>query len=133
MQGSSSFTYYTNYMDSAYISDLPIYNIQHECSPKSSFSILIHQSPLAFPKGITNKISKLQYQITILLLRKQRIYFLCLVVNCVQGLNLWRNSSSDVNRELFKGYRKGNLEEKINEFAAGLSLLSHLTSLSIVS
>lgn len=49
------------------------------------------------------------------------IYFLCLEVNCVQGLNLWRNSSPDVNSELFKGYRKGNLEEKINEFATGLS------------
>lgn len=54
MQGSSSLTAYTSYMDSAFTSDLPIYNIQHECSPNSSFSILIHQSPLAFPKGITN-------------------------------------------------------------------------------
>jgi len=87
--GSSSFPAYTNHMDSAFISDLPIYNIQHECSPNSSFSILIHQSPLAFPKE----------------------------VNCVQGLNLWRNSSSDVNNELFKGYRKGNPDKKINEFA----------------
>ncbi|KFK34078.1 hypothetical protein AALP_AA5G099500 [Arabis alpina] len=89
--GSSYLPAYTNYMDSTFISDLPIYNIQHECSPNSSFSILIHQSPLAFPKEI----------------------------NCVQGLNLWRNSSSDVNIELFKGYRKGNSDEKINEYAAG--------------
>ncbi|VVB04509.1 unnamed protein product [Arabis nemorensis] len=88
--GSSSLPGYTNYMDSAFISDLPIYNIQHECSPNSSFSILIHQSPLVFPKE----------------------------VNCVQGLNLWRNSSSDVNMDLFKGYRKGNPDEKINEYAA---------------
>jgi hypothetical protein len=99
--GSSSFPAYTNHMDSAFISDLPIYNIQHECSPNSSFSILIHQSPLAFPKE----------------------------VNCVQGLNLWRNSSSDVNNELFKGYRKGNPDKKINEFAGGLSTSSHLISL----
>ncbi|VYS59677.1 unnamed protein product [Arabidopsis thaliana] len=86
--GSSSFPAYTNHMDSAFISDLPIYNIQHECSPNASFSILIHQSPLAFHKEI----------------------------NCVQGLNMWRNSSSDVNNKLFKGYRKGNPDKKINEF-----------------
>ncbi|KAJ4895630.1 ABC transporter A family member 8 [Raphanus sativus] len=88
--GSSSLTAYTNYMDSSFISDIPIYNIKHQCSPNSSFSILIHQPPLSFPKEI----------------------------NCVRGLNLWRNSSSDVNKELFKGYRKGNQEEKINEYPA---------------
>ncbi|CAH8353914.1 unnamed protein product [Eruca vesicaria subsp. sativa] len=88
--GSSSFPAYTNYMDSSFISDLPIYNIQHQCAPNSSLSILLHQPPLAFPKEI----------------------------KCVNGLNLWRNSSSDVNNELFKGYRKGNSEEKINEYAA---------------
>ncbi|XP_010515085.1 PREDICTED: ABC transporter A family member 8-like isoform X2 [Camelina sativa] len=86
--GSSSFPAYTNHMDSAFISDLPIYNIQHECSPNSSFSTLTHQSPLAFPKE----------------------------VKCVQGLNMWVDSSSDVNSELFKGYRKGNPNKKINEF-----------------
>ena len=42
-------------------------------------------------------------------------------VNCVQGLHLWRNSSSVVNDELYKGYRKGNSEEKINEITAGWS------------
>ncbi|RID58691.1 hypothetical protein BRARA_F01969 [Brassica rapa] len=88
--GSSSLPAYTNYMDSSFISELPIYNIKHQCSPNSSFSILIHQPPLSFPKEI----------------------------NCVRGLNLWRNSSSDVNKELFKGYRKGNQQEKINEYTA---------------
>ncbi|KAF8094939.1 hypothetical protein N665_0348s0022 [Sinapis alba] len=88
--GSSSLPAYTNYMDSSFISDLPIYNIKHQCLPNSSFSILIHQPPLSFPKEI----------------------------NCVKGLNLWRNSCSDVNKEIFKGYRKGNPEEKINEYTA---------------
>lgn len=88
--GSSSLPAYTNYMDSSFISELPIYNIKHQCSLNSSFSILIHQPPLSFPKEI----------------------------NCVRGLNLWRNSSLDVNKELFKGYRKGNQQEKINEYTA---------------
>ena len=38
---------------------------------------------------------------------------------CVQGLPLWRNSSTAVNNELYKGYRKGNTERKINEILAG--------------
>jgi len=40
-------------------------------------------------------------------------------VRCVQGLNLWRNNSVEVNDEIFKGYRQGNHEEIINEVAAG--------------
>jgi len=76
MQGSSSFPAYTNHMDSAFISDLPIYNIQHECSPNSSFSILIHQSPLAFPKGLTKTNSNLQYQNVECFLLKTEDFFL---------------------------------------------------------
>nr|GME16512.1 ABC transporter A family member 7-like [Ipomoea batatas] len=41
-------------------------------------------------------------------------------ISCVQGLHLWRNSSSQINDELYKGYRKGNSEKKINEITAGL-------------
>lgn len=41
-------------------------------------------------------------------------------VNCIRGLHLWRNSSSEINDELYKGYRKGNPEGKINEIVAGL-------------
>lgn len=48
-------------------------------------------------------------------------------LRCAQGLNLWRNYSIDVNDEIFKGYRKGNPEGKINEIAAGCS-----TSLSLI-
>ena len=41
-------------------------------------------------------------------------------LKCVQGLTLWRNSSSEINDELYKGYRKGNPEGKINEIVAGM-------------
>lgn len=47
-------------------------------------------------------------------------------VRCVQGLHLWRNSSSEINDELYKGYRKGNPERQINEIVAGPSnILQH--------
>lgn len=44
-------------------------------------------------------------------------------VSCVQGLHLWRNSSSEINDELYKGYRKGNPERQINEIVAGPSYI----------
>lgn len=43
-------------------------------------------------------------------------------VICVEGLNLWRNSSAEINDELFKGFREGNTEGKLNEVLAGYSL-----------
>lgn len=32
---------------------------------------------------------------------------------------MWRDNSSLINDELFKGYRQGNSERKANEFIAG--------------
>lgn len=32
---------------------------------------------------------------------------------------MWRNSSSEINNELYKGYRYGNSERKINELLSG--------------
>lgn len=48
-------------------------------------------------------------------------------MRCVQGLNLWRNSSREINHEIFKGYLKGNSDGKISEIVAGC-----LTSLSFI-
>ncbi|XP_060170129.1 ABC transporter A family member 7-like [Lycium barbarum] len=44
-------------------------------------------------------------------------------VICVEGLNLWRNSSAEINDELFKGYREGNTEGKLNEVLAAYDFL----------
>nr|XP_016505199.1 PREDICTED: ABC transporter A family member 7-like [Nicotiana tabacum] len=44
-------------------------------------------------------------------------------VICVEGLNLWRNSSLDINTELFKGFREGNTGGKINAFLAAYDFL----------
>ncbi|XP_047331214.1 ABC transporter A family member 12-like [Impatiens glandulifera] len=38
--------------------------------------------------------------------------------NCLRALSLWRNSSSEINNELFKGYFNGNGDGKINEYVA---------------
>ncbi|PON57305.1 ABC transporter A, ABCA [Parasponia andersonii] len=94
--GSESKPQYSNFLDPAFYSDLPIYNVQSQCTQNSTFSADV--PILSF-------------------VRKQEI-------RCVQGLHLWRNSSSEINNELYKGYRKGNSERKINEILAAYDFLN---------
>ncbi|ESQ45797.1 hypothetical protein EUTSA_v10011038mg [Eutrema salsugineum] len=86
----------TNYLDAGIVSDLSIYNIQPQCPPHSSFPFSVGQSPLNFTKEM----------------------------RCVQGLNLWRNSSREINHEIFKGYQKGNSDGLISEIVAAYDLLN---------
>ncbi|KAM3307861.1 ABC transporter A family member 7 isoform X2 [Capsicum chacoense] len=44
-------------------------------------------------------------------------------VICAEGLYLWRNSSAQINDELFKGFREGNTEGKVNEVLAAYDFL----------
>ncbi|KAJ4894490.1 ABC transporter A family member 3 [Raphanus sativus] len=85
----------TNYLDSGIVSDRFIYNIQSRCTPNSKISFSLGQSPLNFTKEM----------------------------RCVQGLNLWLNSSKEVNDNIFKGYQKGNSEGMIKEIVAAYDLL----------
>ncbi|KFK34077.1 hypothetical protein AALP_AA5G099400 [Arabis alpina] len=86
----------TNYLDPGIASNVSLYNIQSQCVPNAKFPFSFGQSPLEFKKELI----------------------------CAQGLNLWRNKTTEVNDELFKGYRKGNPEGKINEIAAAYDLLN---------
>ncbi|KAL8225644.1 hypothetical protein R6Q57_018201 [Mikania cordata] len=94
--GSASKTDSSNFLDSAFLSSLPIYYVQSQCGPNSTFSISVPIASLDLEKEI----------------------------RCVQGQLLWRNSSSDINNELYAGYRKGNREEKVNEILAGYDFLN---------
>ncbi|XP_050255380.1 ABC transporter A family member 7-like [Quercus robur] len=96
VDGSDTYTQTSNFLDSAFFSGDPILNVRSQCSSNStiSFSFLVNSVPVLGE------------------------------VNCVQGLHLWRNSSSVVNDELYKGYRKGNSEEKINEITAAYDFLN---------
>ncbi|CAD5325146.1 unnamed protein product [Arabidopsis thaliana] len=93
--GTISEADYTNYLDPGIHSDLPIFQILPYCTPTTNLSFSFRQPPITFHKE----------------------------VRCVQGLNLWRNNSVEVNDEIFKGYRQGNHEEIINEVAAAYDLL----------
>ncbi|XLU57881.1 hypothetical protein S245_052529 [Arachis hypogaea] len=94
--GSASKTENTNFLESAFFSGLPVYYLQKQCTENSTFS---------FPLQIES-------------------YSIQQEVTCAQVLPLWRNSPSEVNNELYKGYRKGNSERQINEIAAGYDFLN---------
>ncbi|KAH7857513.1 hypothetical protein Vadar_013552 [Vaccinium darrowii] len=94
--GSDTETQYTNFLDPAYFSNEPVYYLEPQCSTNSMIPVSI---PIA-SSVVTQEAL------------------------CVQGQNLWRNSSSEVNDELYKGYRKGNSEGKINEIVAAYDFLN---------
>ncbi|KAK7836980.1 abc transporter a family member 8 [Quercus suber] len=96
VDGSYSYTQTSNFLDSAFFSGDPILNVRSQCSSNSTISVSF----------LVNSVTVLGE------------------VDCVQGLHLWRNSSSVVNDELYKGYRKGNSEEKINEITAAYDFLN---------
>ncbi|KAL7098748.1 hypothetical protein ACP275_09G037200 [Erythranthe tilingii] len=88
--GSETKTRVDNVLDAAFISKSPVDFLQPKCPSNSRFSLAIQLGSATLQKD----------------------------VRCVQGLQLWRNSSSEINDELYKGYHKGNSERKINEILA---------------
>ncbi|KAL2515976.1 ABC transporter A family member 7 [Forsythia ovata] len=88
--GSESKTEFSSFLEPAFFSNLPVYYVQSRCAPNSEFPVALQIGSATFQKD----------------------------VSCVPGLQLWRNSSSQINDELYKGYRKGNKERKINEIVA---------------
>ncbi|KAF3512811.1 hypothetical protein F2Q69_00007872 [Brassica cretica] len=95
--GTTSDTGNTNYLDPGIHSNLSIFNIQARCTPNTTLSSFPFQQPL-------HEFHKAEER-------------------CVQGLNLWRNNSMEVNNEIFEGYQKENHEESIKEIVAAYDLL----------
>ncbi|KAJ8536453.1 hypothetical protein K7X08_034854 [Anisodus acutangulus] len=94
--GSESQTKYMNFLEAAFFSNRTVYNVRSQCSPNSTFSVPLKFGSFAFQQEIS----------------------------CVKGLHLWRNSSDEINDELYKGYRNGNPEEKINEIIAAYDFVN---------
>ncbi|XP_058195611.1 ABC transporter A family member 7-like [Rhododendron vialii] len=94
--GSDTETQLTNFLDPAFFSNEPVYDLEPQCSANSMIPVTV--------------------QIATSAVTQEAI--------CVQGQNLWRNSSSEINDELYKGYRKGNSEGKINEIVAAYDFLN---------
>ncbi|XP_051123223.1 ABC transporter A family member 7-like isoform X3 [Andrographis paniculata] len=94
--GSETETETTNFLEPAFISDTPVDYLQPQCTSTAEISFPINLSPDTAEKKL----------------------------RCVRGLTLWRNSSSAINNELFKGYRTGNPKEKINEIVAAYDFMN---------
>ncbi|TXG50445.1 hypothetical protein EZV62_022969 [Acer yangbiense] len=94
--GSESKPGFSNFLDPSFFSGLPLYSVQSQCASNSTISVPIQMPPI----NVTQEL------------------------RCLQGLNLWRDSASEINDELYKGYRKGNSERKINEITAAYDFLN---------
>ncbi|XP_068464668.1 ABC transporter A family member 7-like isoform X1 [Phaseolus vulgaris] len=93
--GSESKPGRNNFIEPALTSDLPIYYLQTNCTGTEN-------SGLSFPStiGTNNEIT------------------------CAQAINLWRNSSYEINSELYKGYQRGNSEGQVNEIVSAFDFLN---------
>ncbi|KAK3406294.1 hypothetical protein EUGRSUZ_K02457, partial [Eucalyptus grandis] len=96
VQGSASWPTLYNLLEPAFFSDQPVYKVQRRCKNISSISVAIQESSMTIQQD----------------------------VSCARGSPLWRNSSSAVNDELYKGYWKGNPERQINEIVTGYDFLN---------
>ncbi|KAE9601962.1 putative sulfate-transporting ATPase [Lupinus albus] len=85
------------YLEPAFAFDGPIYYLQNQCKHNSTFNFTFEEGTVTFDEK---------------------------EVRCVQCLRLWRNSSSDINSEIYKGYYNGNSKGQINEIAAAFDLLN---------
>ncbi|KAL7179199.1 hypothetical protein ACSBR1_042563 [Camellia fascicularis] len=94
--GSETMTGYSNFLDPAFFSNYPLYRLQPQCFTNSTTSVSIQITSISVPAEI----------------------------RCAQGLHLWRNNSSEINEELYKGFWKGNSERKIDEMVAAYDFLN---------
>ncbi|XP_068649278.1 ABC transporter A family member 8-like [Aristolochia californica] len=92
--GTDSFPPSTYFFESAFITDL--YAVEPDCMQNSTSTLLLEMEGFPFPIGL----------------------------QCVPGLHLWRDSSSEISEELYRGYQQGNPMNKINEIAAAYDFLS---------
>ncbi|KAI3847033.1 hypothetical protein MKW92_041540 [Papaver armeniacum] len=105
LAGSDTYTRRSNFIEPAVLSHRPLYIFQANCANFSTKSIPMDIASIRIPQE----------------------------VKCIQGSNLWRNSSSSVNDELYKGYRKSNPESKINEIVAAYDFLNSNNNIFNVS
>ncbi|CAA0826823.1 ABC transporter A family member 7 [Striga hermonthica] len=93
--GSETMTRYTNFIDEAFFSN-EIDILQPQCTSNSQFAIPLRLGSVTLQQD----------------------------VRCIQGLRLWRNSSSEINDVLYNGYNRGNSERRINEIVAAYDFMN---------
>ncbi|CAJ2664517.1 unnamed protein product [Trifolium pratense] len=95
--GSESMTEVNNLHEPAFTLELPIYYLQTQCPKKNS--------GFSFPYQIEGTIEQQE-------------------IKCAQGIHSWRNSSSEIDTDLYKGYYRSNSEGRINEIFSVFDFLN---------
>uniref|UniRef100_A0A6M2EU98 ABC transporter domain-containing protein n=1 Tax=Populus davidiana TaxID=266767 RepID=A0A6M2EU98_9ROSI len=93
--GSNSEPKQDNFLDPAF-AEGSLYNIQSLCTSNSTFTVSVPYQSTPFQN----------------------------VTTCVQSQSLWRNSSSEINDQIYRGYEKGNAERKYNEILGAYDFLN---------
>ncbi|XP_038985168.1 ABC transporter A family member 7-like isoform X2 [Phoenix dactylifera] len=94
--GTDTVTRETEFIEPAFFSGRPVYIVQPECRQNYTLTIPIQIATATFQQEL----------------------------KCIQALPLWCRSSSEINNELFKGYRLGNTEGVINEIMGAYDFLN---------
>ncbi|KAJ6374149.1 hypothetical protein OIU78_029786 [Salix suchowensis] len=98
--GSDSLTKQDSFLDPAFVEG-SLYNIQSQCTSNSTVNV-----------SVSLNVSK-----------SSSFNFVRETV-CVPSLNLWRNSSSEINDQIYRGYEKGNAERQYNEILGAYDFLN---------
>ncbi|XP_011047162.1 PREDICTED: ABC transporter A family member 7-like [Populus euphratica] len=98
--GSDSETREDSFLDPAFFED-SLYNIQSQCTSNSTANVSVSLT--------VSQSSSLNFV-------KETV--------CVPSLSLWRNSTSEINDQIFRGYKKGNAERQYNEILGAYDFLN---------
>ncbi|XP_057416443.1 ABC transporter A family member 7-like [Lotus japonicus] len=96
VMGSDALPGYTNFLESAFVLGLPVYYLLSQCSQDIGFSVPFQVAGISVQQEF----------------------------KCGRGLSLWRNSSSEINNELYKGYQRGNPERNTNGIVSAIDFLN---------
>ncbi|XP_045792339.1 ABC transporter A family member 7-like isoform X4 [Trifolium pratense] len=95
--GSASLPGTTNFLESGFTPDVPVYYLQTQCPQNNS--------GISFPYKIKGKTIQLD-------------------IRCGQGINFWRNSSDDINNEIYQSYKRKKSEGRINAIITAFDFLN---------
>ncbi|KAJ6411613.1 hypothetical protein OIU84_008238 [Salix udensis] len=98
--GSDSLTNQDSFLDPAFVEG-SLYNIQSQCTSNSTVNVSVSLN--------ASKSSSFNFV-------RETV--------CVPSLNLWRNSSSEINDQIYRGYEKGNAERQYNEILGAYDFLN---------
>ncbi|XP_050871002.1 ABC transporter A family member 6 [Lathyrus oleraceus] len=112
MLGSEAKPESNNFLEPAFTSDLPIYYVQTKCP----------QDDLLFPPIYSvGGIDAQQYMETFPFTIAG--FHVDIEIGCADGINLWRNSSSEINNELYEGHERSS-PQRINPIFSAFDFLN---------